>query len=520
MTKPAEGLTEEVLRYFVPFNMLPEDRTKALLKALRVERARAGDFLFREGDTAPFSLYILAGTVVLSKGSAETGTVAAKTGASRLPVAHHLPREESCRAKEPVTFFRIDNQLLRENSHATSSASSLQVKELENTEEMDGDWMSQMLSSPVIQMIPPANIQSALMRAERIDVDANAWIIRQGDPGDFYYMLHRGRCEVVRQELPNQEPVSIALLSAGQSFGEEALLSDSPRGSSIRSLTPAVLIRLDKKHFIDLIHRPLSNRLSAEEAGSKAGSGALWVDVRSPVDYAAGHVDGAVSLPSQKIREQCGNLPKDCELLVYGTTPGQASAAAFLLAERGFNRYRIYSLDCGYVDLPQSKEKAPTPSPASPATPASQVSTQTSPQPLQARFEEALRKRLHEIQVLNRALEAMKQRVSEVENTNRTLEARYNSLQSELARTRVILEEVRSEDTGGTDSVFTAQQWRELEAEIAVERESKVLLQVEKDQLRAALKTANDRIKQVQAESAQSIALYEDELAELRAALP
>ncbi|MEI6414334.1 MAG: cyclic nucleotide-binding domain-containing protein [Pseudomonadota bacterium] len=519
MNKPGEGLTERVLRYFVPFNMMPEDRTKALMKAVRVEQAKSGDFLFREGDTAPLSLYILAGIVTLSKGTGETSTVAANTGASRLPVAHRLPRQESCRAKGPVTFFRIDNHLLKESSHATPSTSSFQVEELENTDEADGDWMAQMLSSPVIQMIPPANIQSALMRAERIEVEAGTWIIRQGDPGDFYYMLHSGRCEVLRQETPDGEPVTVAMLAAGRSFGEEALLSDSPRSSSIRTLTPAVLIRLDKKHFIDLIYRPLSNLLSAEEACSKSGSGALWVDVRSLADYAAGHVDDAVSLPSQKIREQYGSLSKERDLLIYGATPGQASAAAFLLAERGFNRYRIFSLDCGYPDLPQSKEKSAAPSPPS-STPAAS-DPPARPAHIQARFEEALRKRLNEIQVLNRALDAMKQKVGAVESEKRTLEARYNSLRDELARTQAALDEARrsSGDSDTSDAAFNAQQWRGLEGELAVERERRGVLQVEKDQLRAALRSANDQLKQAQAESAQTNAFYEDELAELRVAL-
>ena len=358
MYKPSEGLTDEVLRYFVPFNTLPVDRLQGLLKQIRVEQAKPGDFLFREGDTEPHSIYLLLGRVSLLNGTREASLVTANTGISRLPIGHRLPRQQSGRAKDAVTYFRIDNRMLAEASSATQSASSssnFQVDELEDVAD-DDDWMAHMLNSPVIQMVPPANIQNALMKAERIELKAHEWVIRQGEPGDFYYMLHRGRCQVVRQETPDSPYLPVADLEAGQSFGEEALLSDRPRGHSVQTITPVVLIRLAKKHFMDLIHRPLSNRLMAEEARTKAKSGGVWLDVRNQAEYLAGHMKDAIHCPSQQIREECSILPKDCDLLVYGTTSGQASAAAFLLTERGFNRYRVFSMECGYTDLVASEE--------------------------------------------------------------------------------------------------------------------------------------------------------------------
>ncbi|CAK0763088.1 hypothetical protein CCP4SC76_3870002 [Gammaproteobacteria bacterium] len=242
-------------------------------------------------------------------------------------------------------------------------------------------------------------------------------------------------------------------------------------------------------------------------------SGALWVDIRSQADYASGHLEGAVSLPSQKVRELCGRLPRDCDLLIYGTTPGQASAAAFLLTERGFNRYQVYSLDCGCPDLfLQHPEKL-----SSPLAPSATMEPAKRPANVQSRYEELLRKRLHEVQVLSRALDAMKQKVGVVEHDKLTLEARYHHLQDELARVQAVLVASRSENVGATHTAIPAQ-WQGLENDLAEERERNVLLQVEMKHLRAALKTASHQAKQAQAEIAQTEALYESELADLRIA--
>ena len=38
---------------------------------------------------------------------------------------------------------------------------------------------------------------------------------------------------------------------------------------------------------------------------------ALLVDVRSPEEYQAGHISGAINIPAERIRGEAGLLPKD-----------------------------------------------------------------------------------------------------------------------------------------------------------------------------------------------------------------
>lgn len=72
-------------------------------------------------------------------------------------------------------------------------------------------------------------------------------IIRQGSPGDRFYILVRGMVSVRRERAG--EETEIAKLREGDAFGEAALLSDAPRNASVKCLTDCVLLSLERTRF-------------------------------------------------------------------------------------------------------------------------------------------------------------------------------------------------------------------------------------------------------------------------------
>ncbi len=71
-------------------------------------------------------------------------------------------------------------------------------------------------------------------------------IIKQGSHGDSLYLVARGQVQVHRDD----EQQALAILSAGDFFGEMALLHDVPRNASVTTLTPTTLYRL-KRHDLE-----------------------------------------------------------------------------------------------------------------------------------------------------------------------------------------------------------------------------------------------------------------------------
>ena len=164
-------------------------------------------------------------------------------------------------------------------------------------------------------------------------------IIKQGDEGDYFYVIVKGKCLVTRETPLNKEGIKLAELGMGDTFGEEALISDAKRNASI--------IDAHDRHA----DAPREGRLShaAQRADAAIGStmqqakaiiarGGKWLDVRLPSEFENYRMDGAINLPLYFIRLKLKSLDRNVHYVVCCDTGRRSSAAAYILSERGFQR--------------------------------------------------------------------------------------------------------------------------------------------------------------------------------------
>jgi putative ABC transport system ATP-binding protein len=78
-------------------------------------------------------------------------------------------------------------------------------------------------------------------------------IIRQGDPGELFYLIRNGEVDVVVEEGGRER--TVAKLGEGQYFGEAALLRDEPRNATVIARTKCVFYTLGKEDFKDVLAR-------------------------------------------------------------------------------------------------------------------------------------------------------------------------------------------------------------------------------------------------------------------------
>jgi ATP-binding cassette, subfamily B, bacterial len=88
-------------------------------------------------------------------------------------------------------------------------------------------------------------------RMEREEIAAGSAVIREGEPGDRFYVVLAGMMAVSQNSLGAR-----GLLRPGDTFGEVALAMDVPRTASVRALTPATVASCDRATFDEFI-RPL-----------------------------------------------------------------------------------------------------------------------------------------------------------------------------------------------------------------------------------------------------------------------
>ena len=88
-------------------------------------------------------------------------------------------------------------------------------------------------------------------RMEREDVAPGQTVVREGEPGDRFYVLLSGMAQVVQRALGQRR-----VLRPGDTFGEVALAMDMPRTASVHAITPVVVASFDRETFDEFL-RPL-----------------------------------------------------------------------------------------------------------------------------------------------------------------------------------------------------------------------------------------------------------------------
>lgn len=75
--------------------------------------------------------------------------------------------------------------------------------------------------------------------------------------------------------------------------------------------------------------------ISGEEAKKLVAEGATLIDVRSPGEFASGHVEGAKNIPVQEIGERAKEIPKDRPVVLYCASGMRSGSAASVLRAAG-----------------------------------------------------------------------------------------------------------------------------------------------------------------------------------------
>lgn len=345
----------EKLRNFVPLSEISPDNFSELVKNISVEVLPANKKLFNRGDQDNFTYYLLNGELEITDSNNKKSTLTSKSKQCRFPLEHNQPRQKTATSKTDVHYFKINNDLLDVLLTWDQNKNYIVNEIGEETNSHESDWMSQLLQLEIFHKIPPANIQAMFQRIQAIPVQKDDVIIKQGDKGDFYYIIKSGSCRVIRnaEETGNKE-LKIADIESGKGFGEDALISDSPRNATVIMNTDGTLMRLAKDDFIELLKEPILNTVTFDEAEAMVKDGAIWLDVRLLSEHQNKNIPGSINIPLFLLRLNADKLSDKHKYIIYCDTGSRSSSATYILNERG---YDAYLLDGGLIKSTSESEE-------------------------------------------------------------------------------------------------------------------------------------------------------------------
>jgi rhodanese-related sulfurtransferase len=326
-----------------------------------VESVAQGNDPFAEKPTNGQSVYLLRGELEVVYEDGNTVLIRSGSEWARHPIGKRQPMISSSRALSNAQLLRVDDDLLDRmvtweqyayhddlKALEIKGGSESAVKRLLNS----GMFSAENLSNSPFAHLPSANIGKLLNCIEAIAVWDKDVIVREGAEGDYYYLIESGRAQVTR--MVGGANLVLAEIQAGDVFGEEALISDSKRNATVTMKSNGVLLRLKKEDFLNLMQEPLLHRISYRDAKAKVAQGAVWLDVRHPPEYRYDKLPGAINVPLNDIRNAVGVLSKATPYIAYCQSGRRSAAAAFILAQAG---YEVYVLENGLWSVPKARQQ-------------------------------------------------------------------------------------------------------------------------------------------------------------------
>jgi MFS family permease len=107
--------------------------------------------------------------------------------------------------------------------------------------------LAALMGVPFFVSLPGPALERLAAALIPVTFRAGSSIITQGQIGDRFYIIASGEVQVTVDGRP------VRTMTAGESFGEIALLRNVPRTASVTALTQVELLALDRHHFVETV---------------------------------------------------------------------------------------------------------------------------------------------------------------------------------------------------------------------------------------------------------------------------
>lgn len=224
-----EARINDVLSKSFLFNALSKDDLKVILGAFLEKKIPAGERIIQEGDDGDVMFLIESGAFDCIKKIDGSDKVVKKCGQGdvfgELALLYNCPRAASVEATEDSVVWQLDRETF---SHIVRDASAKRREAFQ-------DFLK------TVPLFKPLET-----------LEAGQKILKQGDPGDTFYLVEEGELVATKKRESGQEEEVLAY-KRGDYFGELALLKNEPRAASVEAKTEARVCKIDRKSFKNIL---------------------------------------------------------------------------------------------------------------------------------------------------------------------------------------------------------------------------------------------------------------------------
>lgn len=109
-------------------------------------------------------------------------------------------------------------------------------------------------SVPLFSGLNPLDLEALLSLAKTSVIKSRQVVCSRGEPGDALYVLIAGKLKVTAESGDGRELI-LAILDAGETFGEMSLLDGKPRCASVTAVQDSELLIIRRQNFLRFLEQ-------------------------------------------------------------------------------------------------------------------------------------------------------------------------------------------------------------------------------------------------------------------------
>ncbi|XP_067671089.1 cAMP-dependent protein kinase regulatory subunit isoform X1 [Haliotis asinina] len=220
----------------VLFCHLDDNERSDIFDAMFPVHRHAGEVIIQQGDEGD-NFYVLdQGEVDIYVNGEHVTTIGEGGSFGELALIYGTPRAATVKAKSDVKLWGID----RDSYRRILMGSTIRKRK------MYEEFLGKVSILENLDKWERLTVADAL---EPVMFEDGEEIVRQGEPGEDFFIILEGQAAVLQRRSDNEEPVEVGRLGTSDYFGEIALLLDRPRAATVVSRGPLKCVKMDRGRF-------------------------------------------------------------------------------------------------------------------------------------------------------------------------------------------------------------------------------------------------------------------------------
>jgi len=321
-------MSENITTKLIPYCFFNERFQLHVAENSQPQPIKAGESIFKQGDSAENVFFLLKGKVKLLLNNGKENL----RGPSGLAFSQGYDQHSlSAEAAENSLILRVD---LSPEQQDTLLCWEFIFQYFENA-----PWILSIKQCEMFDHISPAKLLMLCQGFKEKKAEANEIIIKENDYERLFYVLTEGTANVY-QGTVDENAKSLSTLEPLQTFGEASLMEDLPRTATIRMNEAGSLMSLDATNLDKIQQQSIPSSTFLNRAQLKEclkDESARILDIRPEKESKVTPLKGAQLAPVELSTKLLHAIDSSTKYIIYSPYEQLNKLIYFLLREKNKN---------------------------------------------------------------------------------------------------------------------------------------------------------------------------------------